>query len=355
MTGKSVDTSQNTQPPAVTTEKGPMSKEARAALPPREPGPAICLVNPQMGENIGAAARAMANFGLEELILVAPRDGWPNKKAYALSSGAHWPLDNARLVATADEAVAGKTLVLATTGTPRDLVKPLIGPREAVALLREAMAAGEQPVVLFGTERTGLDNELIIAADVLVTYPVDGRFPSLNLAQSVAVFCYEWATRREAEGPPPGWVVADHAPAPRAAFESLFGHLVEELDRSRFFWPDDRRDTMVSTLRTALTRARMSMAETSLLRGALKSLIGGPRRRALESDEARVRADLEAWLAAHAPGAALVEVLVREGRYLAVAEVEGALHVLSGPLTADARLAAAPVLRAGASGSGAQP
>jgi tRNA/rRNA methyltransferase len=344
MTGKSVDTSQNTTPPAVTTDKGPMSKQDRAALPPREAGPAICLVKPQMGENIGAAARAMANFGLEELILVAPRDGWPNKKAYALSSGAHWPLDNARLVATPDEAVAGKTLVLATTGTPRDLVKPLIGPREAVALLRGALAAGEQPVVLFGTERTGLDNELIIAADVLVTYPVDGRFPSLNLAQSVAVFCYEWAAHRETGGPPPGWVVADHAPAPRAAFESLFSHLITELDTTRFFWPDDRRETMVATLRTALTRARLSMAEVSLLRGALKSLIGGPRRRALESDEARVRADLQAWLAARAPGATLMDLLVREGRYLAVAEVSGQVQVLSGPLTADAALIEPPAV-----------
>lgn len=284
--------------PAVTTAKGPMSKADRAALPPQAPAPAICLVNPQMGENIGAAARAMANFGLEELILVAPRDGWPNKKAYALSSGAHWPLDRARVVETADDAVAGKTLVVATTGTPRDLVKPLIGPREAVALLKGAIQAGEQPVVLFGTERTGLDNELIVAADVLVTYPVDGRFPSLNLAQSVAVFCYEWASHREADGPPPGWVVPDHTPAPRAAFESLFGHLVEELEATRFFWPDDRRDSMIATLRTALTRARLSMAEVSLIRGGLKSLVGGPRRRATAADEAVATAALVPWLAA---------------------------------------------------------
>lgn len=309
----------------VTTAHGPMSKADRAALPPQEPAPAICLVQPQMGENIGAAARAMANFGLEELILVAPRDGWPNRKAYALSSGAHWPLDNARLVASPEEAVAGKTLVLATTGTPRDLVKPLIGPRAAVSLVREAIAAGESPVVLFGTERTGLDNDQINAADVLVTYPVDGRFPSLNLAQSVAVFCYEWASGREPSGPPPGWLVPDHQPAPRAAFESLFDHLVGELDTTRFFWPDDRRATMIATLRAALTRARLSMAETSLIRGALKSLVGGARRRALEADDAAARAALEAWLAVRQPQARVVDVMARGARAYARIDAGGCM------------------------------
>jgi TrmH family RNA methyltransferase len=182
---------------------GPLSKAEQAALPGWGDAPAICLVNPQMGENIGATARAMANFGFGELILVEPRDVWPNPKAWALASGAEWPLEDARLVATAAEAIAEKTLVIATTGTPRQLDKPLIGPREAVARIRAAMKNGEKPVILFGSERAGLDNDLIINADILVTYPVDGRFPSLNLAQSVACFCYEWASFSEAEGPPP--------------------------------------------------------------------------------------------------------------------------------------------------------
>jgi tRNA/rRNA methyltransferase len=279
---------------------GPLSKAEQAALPGWGAAPAICLVQPQMGENIGATARAMANFGFSELILVEPRDVWPNPKAWALASGAEWPLENARVVASAAEAVAEKTLVIATTGTPRQLDKPLIGPREAVARIRAAMANGEQPVILFGSERAGLDNDLIIGADILVTYPVDGRFPSLNLAQSVACFCYEWASFSEAGGPPPGWTMAEKPAAPRAAFESFFDNLITELDNSRFFWPDDRKVTMVETLRNAFIRNRLTMGEISLIRGAIASLVAGPRRRAVESDQARARAATQAWLASNA-------------------------------------------------------
>jgi tRNA/rRNA methyltransferase len=276
---------------------GPLSKAQQAALPGWGTAPAICLVQPQMGENIGATARAMANFGFSELILVAPRDVWPNPKAWALASGAEWPLENARVVDTVAEALTEKTLVIATTGTPRQLDKPLIGPREAVARIRAAMANGEQPVILFGSERAGLDNELIINADILVTYPVDGRFPSLNLAQSVACFCYEWASFSEAMGPPPGWTMEEKPAAPRGAFESFFDNLIAELDDSRFFWPDDRKVTMVETLRNALVRGRFTMGEISLIRGAFRSLVEGPRRRATQSDAARARAVAQEWLA----------------------------------------------------------
>lgn len=275
---------------------GPLSKAEQAALPGWGAAPAICLVQPQMGENIGATARAMANFGFSELILVSPRDVWPNPKAWALASGAEWPLENARVVNSAGEAIGEKTLVIATTGTPRQLDKPLIGPREAVARIRAAMANGEQPVILFGSERAGLDNDLIINADILVTYPVDGRFPSLNLAQSVACFCYEWASFSEADGPPPGWTMEEKPAAPRAAFESFFDNLIDELDASRFFWPDDRKTTMVETLRNALVRNRLTMGEISLIRGAIRSLVEGPRRRALESDALRARQVFDAWL-----------------------------------------------------------
>jgi tRNA/rRNA methyltransferase len=276
---------------------GPLSKVQQAALPGWGKAPAICLVQPQMGENIGATARAMANFGFSELILVAPRDVWPNPKAWALASGAEWPLENARVVETTAEAITEKTLVIATTGTPRQLDKPLIGPREAVARIRAAMANGEQPVILFGSERAGLDNELIINADILVTYPVDGRFPSLNLAQSVACFCYEWASFSEASGPPPGWTMEEKPAAPRGAFESFFDNLITELDDSRFFWPDDRKTTMVETLRNALVRGRFTMGEISLIRGAVRSLVEGPRRRAMESDALRAQDIAQAWLA----------------------------------------------------------
>ncbi len=277
---------------------GPLSKAEQAALPGWGEAPAICLVHPQMGENIGATARAMANFGFSELILVKPRDVWPNPKAWALASGAEWPLESAQVVETAHEALAEKTFVIATTGTPRQLDKPLIGPREAVSRMREAMLAGEKPVILFGSERSGLDNDLIIGADLLVTFPVDGRFPSLNLAQSVACFCYEWASGSEANGPPPGWTIEEKPTAPRAAFESFFEHWVADLEETRFFWPEDRKSTMVETMRNAFVRGRFTMNEISLIRGALRSLAGGPRRRALETDAAAQRAKLEAWVKA---------------------------------------------------------
>lgn len=282
--------------------KGPLSKAEQAALPGWGAAPAICLVEPQMGENIGATARSMANFGFAELILVKPRDPWPNPRAWAVSRGAEWPLEQARVVDTAAEALADKTFVVATTGTPRQLDKPLVGPRAAVALLREAMGRGEKPVVLFGAERSGLDNDLIIGADVLMTFPVDGRFPSLNLAQAVACFCYEWASGTEADGPPPGWMIEEKIPAPRAAFESFFDHWVQELDTTRFFWPDDRKTTMVETMRNAFIRGRFTMNEISLIRGALRSLAGGARRRAIDSDTRLIQTRLQTWIAGRAAG-----------------------------------------------------
>ncbi|WP_284360439.1 RNA methyltransferase [Candidatus Phycosocius spiralis] len=281
---------------------GPLSKADQAALPGWGTAPAICLVAPQMGENIGAAARAMANFGFSELILVKPRDVWPNPKAWVMASGAEWPLESAQVVETASEAIAEKTFVIATTGTPRQVDKPLIGPRQAVARIREAMQSGEKPVILFGSERSGLDNDLIIGADILVTFPVDGRFPSLNLAQSVACLCYEWASLSEADGPPPGWSIEQKPTAPRAAFESFFEHWVEELDTTRFFWPNDRKGTMIETMRNAFVRARLTMGEVSLMRGALRSLAGGARRRALETDAETHRATMTAWLNARSSG-----------------------------------------------------
>jgi tRNA/rRNA methyltransferase len=234
-------------------------------------------------------------------------------------------LESARVVDTAAEAIAASTFVVATTGTPRQLDKPLIGPREAVARIRAAMKAGEKPVILFGSERAGLDNDLIIGADVLVTYPVDGRFPSLNLAQSVACFCYEWASFSEAEGPPPGWTMEEKPAAPRHAFESFFQHWVDELEETRFFWPEDRKGTMVETLRNAFVRGRFTMGEVSLIRGALRSLAGGPRRRAIETDAADTRAIVESFLAQQSgeqpeEAAKLVEIFGGRKRLAALVE-----------------------------------
>lgn len=269
-----------------------LSAKDRALLPNEEPAPAICLVNPQMGENIGAAARAMANFGLEELLIVNPRDGWPNEKAVALSAGATWPLDNAKLFKTTSEAIADKTIVFATTGTPRQIDKPLIGPMEAVKLIQKAMSEDIKPVMLFGSERFGLSNEDIIGADYLVTYPTNFRFPSLNLAQSIAIFCFLWATK-DGEFEPKGWDIKAADAAPRKYFDSLFEFLLGELDEIGFFWPEDRRENMVDNLRAPLVRAKFSESEINLFRGALRVISEGPRRRFIEQQAEEKRKSIK--------------------------------------------------------------
>ena len=145
-----------------------------------------------MGENIGAAARAMANFGLTDLRLVAPRDGWPNKKAMAAASGATGIVDDVRVFDTAEAAIADLNFVYATTARIRDLPKPVVGPREAVAELRAREPAGQATGILFGRERWGLTNEEVALADAIVTFPVNPKFASLNIAQAVLLIAYEW-------------------------------------------------------------------------------------------------------------------------------------------------------------------
>ena len=264
------------------------SNADRAALPPPPPAPAIALIKPQMGENIGAAARAMANFGLSELIIVNPRDGFPNEKATAVSAGASWILDDARLCNTTSEATQDKTIIFATSGTPRQLDKPLISPSEAVKLISQAIKDGHRPVVLFGNERLGLDQIDLISADYIVTYPTDFKFPSLNLAQSVAVFSYLWAVR-DGDKMPDGWNIQNHEAAPRKYFENLFDFLISELDEIGFFWPADRRENMVETLKNSLVRAQFSESEINLFRGALRVIAEGPRRRFEELRRAELK------------------------------------------------------------------
>ena len=154
--------------------------------------PAIILVRPQMGENIGAAARGMRNFGLSEMRLVAPRDGWPNPKAVATASGAGRVLDAARVHGTTAEAIADCHTVYATTARPRDLIKPVLTPEAAMAEARGLIAAGQKVGFLFGPERAGLQNDDLAGAQAIVSVPVDPEFASLNLAQCVLLLAYEW-------------------------------------------------------------------------------------------------------------------------------------------------------------------
>ena len=233
--------------------------------------PIVILVEPQLAENIGMTARAMANFGLSELRLVAPRDGWPRKGAKSAASGAGHILDTATLYDSARGAVADLQLVFATTARERGQMKRVLGPEAAIAEARTALAAGEGVGILFGRERVGLDNDEIALADAILTFPVDPAFASLNLAQAVLLAAYEW--RKAAAGALPFGAEpeARSAPAPRDMLLSLFEHLEAELDAVGHF-PTDKRPVMSRNLRDMLVRMGPSEQDVRTLRGVLRSL-----------------------------------------------------------------------------------
>jgi tRNA/rRNA methyltransferase len=234
-------------------------------------GPAIILVEPQMGENIGAAARAMANFRLSDLRLVRPRDGWPNRKARASASGATGLIDEVRVFATTEEAVADLRFVYATTARVRDLPKAVVGPREAAAALRARELRGEASGVLFGRERWGLTNEEVALADEILTFPVNPRFASLNLAQSVLLVAYEWMAAG-LNGELPGRVplpALDFAPASKAHLLGLMTHLETALEPTGYFRTADMKPSMVQNLRAILQRAAFTHDEIDVLHGVI--------------------------------------------------------------------------------------
>jgi tRNA/rRNA methyltransferase len=236
--------------------------------------PAIVLVGPQLGENIGSAARAMANFGLHDLRLVAPRDGWPNRKAKATASGAEGIIDAVRVFASTEKAIADLNFVYATSARVRDLPKPMIGPREAVAELRARAARNEAVGVLFGRERWGLTNEEIGLADAIVTFPVNPKFASLNLAQAVLLVSYEWMSGGLfGELPARTDVPAlDLTPASKAHLFGLMRHLEEALEPSGYFRTPDMKPTMVQNLRAILQRAGLTREEIDVLHGVVAAL-----------------------------------------------------------------------------------
>jgi len=235
--------------------------------------PAVILCAPQLAENIGAVARAMANFGLSDLRLVAPRDGWPQDRAWASASGADWPLEGARVFARLEEAIADLRLTLATTARPRETQLPVMTPREAAASLREAVGQGLAAGLVFGGERAGMETADIALCQGIVTVPIDPKFRSLNLAQAVAVTAYEWWVLN-APGPP-GNFVEGAPPADQAAMLGLYEHLEAELDASGFFHPPEKRASMVRNLRVALGRARFSDQEARTFRGVVTALSKG--------------------------------------------------------------------------------
>jgi tRNA/rRNA methyltransferase len=236
------------------------------------PPPAIVLVRPQLGENIGKAARAMLNFGLSDLRLVSPRDGWPNPSAGPAASGADVVLEKARLFETVADAVADCAHVYATTVRKRGLALPVISPEEAG---REVHANDGPSAFLFGAERSGLETQEVALAGKIVTVPVNSEFSSLNLAQAVILIAYEWSKHQDLAVPTIGAPAEPRAP--QAHLEGLIAQLEAALDAADYFHPPDRTPATRNTIRTILTRAGWSIREIQALRGIVRSLAGGRR------------------------------------------------------------------------------
>jgi tRNA/rRNA methyltransferase len=235
------------------------------------PSPAIILCEPQLGENIGTAARAMANFGLGDLRLVNPRDGWPNERAVAAASKADHVIEQVRVFETLEAAIADLSLVHATTARRRDMQKEVVGPEESARRMASHISGGKRAGLLFGREKWGLYNEEVALAESIVTLPVEPAFASLNIAQAVLLMSYEW--RRHSD-------LGDTLPfsggleetAPREELLGLFSQLESTLDRTGFFKTEGKRPTMVNNLRAVFSRAGMTSQEIRTLRGVISSI-----------------------------------------------------------------------------------
>jgi tRNA/rRNA methyltransferase len=246
-----------------------------------EASPAFILVAPQMADNIGMVARAMANFAAGELRLVAPRDGWPNDKARFAASGAHAVIDAAKAYPDTSSAIADLNWVCATTARPRHLVKPVLSPDQAIAEMIQRMGRGERCGVLFGPERTGLSTDDVANADAMVMVRVNPTFASLNLAQAVLLMGYEWLKQTGGgaigrhtltEGVAATGLHPDSPPATKAGLLAFFDHLEEELARAGHFKPPEKRQTMVRNLRSMFERMGATQQEVRTLRGIVASL-----------------------------------------------------------------------------------
>ena len=264
-------------------ESGKRAAARRAALIT----PAIVLVHPQLGENIGFAARAMANFGLQDLRLVAPRDGWPNDKARAAAAVAEPVVEGATVYDSVEAAIGDLNYVLATTARPREMVKCVLSPETAASVLRERAQAGERIGVMFGPERSGLDNDALALADAILTAPVSPDFASLSLPQAVLLFAYEWLKSQKPEalgrvttfdGPATeGLTAPETRPATRAELFGLFEHLETVLDRAGFLKPPEKRPSMVRSIRNMFHRMGASDQDVRTWRGIVSALSRGER------------------------------------------------------------------------------
>jgi len=232
------------------------------------------LVRPQLGQNIGKAARAMLNFGLTEMRLVAPRDGWPNPDAGPSASGADAVLEKARVFPTVQDAIADCSLIFASTVRRRDLVMPVVWPEEMAD--RIAHSKGRS-AILFGPERSGLETGDVALANAIVTVPINPEFGSLNLAQAVILLAYEWSKRSSLSQPT---VKELETAAPHAELDGLVTQLNEELAAKGYFHPPSRTEATKNTLRTIFTKTGWSSREVKAIRGVIRALVGPARDRA---------------------------------------------------------------------------
>ena len=234
--------------------------------------PAIVLVRPQLGENIGKAARAMLNFGLTDLRLVAPRDGWPNPDAGPAASGADAVLEQARVFATLAEAVTDCTHIYATTVRKRGVIKPVLTPEAAASAIH---AEPGQSALVFGAERSGLASDDVALAHSIVTVPINPEFGSLNLAQAVIIAAYEWS--KHVALVQPTAVVLD-PPAAHGEIDELVGHAVRDLEIAGYFFPADRKKVTLRALRTMFTKTGWTSNDVRMMHGII-SILGRPRQR----------------------------------------------------------------------------
>ncbi|MCJ8148864.1 RNA methyltransferase [Shinella sedimenti] len=235
-------------------------------------GPAIILVHPQLGENIGMVARAMANFGLAELRLVNPRDGWPSEKAISAASKADHVIAAATVFPSLEAAIADLEFVYATTARDRYGYKEVRSPVVASDDLRTRFRAGQKTGILFGRERTGLTNEEIALADELVTFPVNPAFASLNLAQAVLLMSYEWMKSGLSSVEVTPFSALPQRPAQKEELQGLFDHVEETLDARGYFRPAEKKPKLVENLRAILTRPSFTGTEIQVLRGVISCL-----------------------------------------------------------------------------------
>lgn len=241
-------------------------------MPSETPQPAFVLVRPQMGENIGAAARAMWNFGLDRMRIVAPRDGWPNPKAVAMASGAGRLLDEARLSADLPEALEDCSFVFATTARPRELIKPVYSPEAAMRLAREKIRGGEKVAILFGPERAGLENDDIARANAIISVPVNPEFASLNLGQCVLLTAYEWM-RQSTEVAEEVTELGKTDWATGRDVEALVNHYEDRLDEAGYFFPPDKAPGMKVVFRNLFSRMRLTRADVQMLHGIMRQMV----------------------------------------------------------------------------------